>query len=130
MTVITSLSNSSANSSLEFYLYNIKTNTKTKLSATKIVTTQADMQRLTATTDVAYSVAIPEGTNLKDSMLLTSVNGAHNSSTYYNAKSVWDFILYDYVNDPLQGLKYVGLSFTILISIYAIVSKLKGHFLA
>ena len=96
-----------------------QTNTEIKLSA--------------GTSNVAYQVDIPPGeTGLKDSILLTSIAGQGNysSSTYYNAKSIWDFILYDYANNPLLGLQYVGLTFTILIIIYALVSKLKGHFMA
>jgi hypothetical protein len=67
---------------------------------------------------------------MKDSILLTSVDGNFNSSTYYNPKSIWSFILYDYRTNPLMGLQYVGLSFTILILIYSLVSKIKGHFIA
>ena len=34
------------------------------------------------------------------------------------------------MNDPLPGLQYVGLVFTILIIIYSLFSKIKGHFIA
>ena len=61
---------------------------------------------------------------------MTSVSGNSSSSTFYNSKSVWDFILYDYVNNPLLGLQYIGLTFTIAIIIYSLVTKFKGHFLA
>jgi hypothetical protein len=58
------------------------------------------------------------------------VKGNPNASTYFNGRSFFDFITYDYIEDPLQALQYVGLTFTILISIFAIITKLKGHFIA
>jgi len=130
MTVLTSLDSAVGNKTLDFYLFNKNTKTKIKLSAVKVQSTQATSLQAATSSDVLYSVQLPEGTDLKDTMLLTSVAGNVNSSTYYNSRSIWDFIYYDYISDPLAGLQYVGLIFTILISVYAIVSKQKGHFLA
>jgi hypothetical protein len=67
---------------------------------------------------------------MRDNILITAIDNNFNSSTYYNTKSISSFILYDYTTHPLMGLQYVGLSFTILILIYALISKLKGHFIA
>jgi hypothetical protein len=76
-------------------------------------------------------VSLPsDGASIRDSILITAVDNNFNSSTYYNTKSIWTFIIYDYTTNPLMGLQYVGLSFTILILIYALISKLKGHFIA
>lgn len=61
---------------------------------------------------------------------MTSVGSNSNSSTYYNGKSMRDFIFYDYTTDPLLGLQYVGLVFTVLIAIYSLITKIKGHFIA
>ena len=41
-----------------------------------------------------------------------------------------EFLFYDYRTDPLKGLQYVGLVFTILITIFSIFTKSKGHFIA
>lgn len=67
---------------------------------------------------------------MKNSILLTSINGDSKSTAFFNSRSIWDFIFYDYVNNPLKGLQYVGFAFGILITIYSILSKIKGHFIA
>lgn len=67
---------------------------------------------------------------MKNSILLTSINGGNKSTAFFNSRSIWDFIFYDYVNNPLKGLQYVGFAFGILITIYSIFSKIKGHFIA
>lgn len=131
MTVVTTLNvPNSGENNLEFYLYNRKSNTKVRLNAKKLLSTNSNPLSSTSSTDLTYSVELPAGYDLKDSMLLTSVSNNPNSSTYYNSKSMWNFILYDYVNDPLLGLQYVGLVFTILIIIYSLITKIKGHFIA
>ena len=130
MTVITTLSKTNQQN-LSFYLYNPKTNKKIKLQAKKIATTQTPATLSAApSTDVAYSVNLPPDYDYKNSILVTSVGSNSNSSTYYNGKSMRDFIFYDYTTDPLLGLQYVGLVFTVLIAIYSLITKIKGHFIA
>lgn len=115
---------------LDFYLIDKVTNKKTQLPATRVDLTQSNKVKQSTTNNVTYNINIPEGVSMKDSILYTSVRGSSNSSDFFNSKSVFDFIFYDYVTDPLKGLQYVGLSFTILIIIFCIITKLKGHFIA
>lgn len=79
---------------------------------------------------LTYSLSIPPNVSLKNSILLTSINGNFNSSIYFNGHSLFDFLSYDYINNPLIGLQYVGLSFTVIITIFGIITKIKGHFIA
>lgn len=115
---------------LDFYLIDKVTNKKTLLPATRVDLTQSNKVKQSTTNNVTYNVNIPDDVSMKNSILYTSVRGSSNSSDFFNSKSVFDFIFYDYVTDPLKGLQYVGLSFTILISIFCIITKLKGHFIA
>lgn len=82
-----------------------------------------------ASGSLTHRLTIPSN-KLKDSILITSVRNSPSSTTYFNSRSIFDFISYDYTTDPLLGLQYIGLIFTILISIYAIITKMKGHFIA
>jgi len=121
-----------ANTQLNFILLNRNTNQKVILTANKIAVTAHPISKLKAGSDnaVMYSVGIPSDAPLKDSILLTSIKGDPSSATYFNGLPFFDFIAYDYTQDPLQGLKFVGLIFTILITIFIVVTKLKGHFMA
>lgn len=131
MTVVTTLKSLvTSDTYLDFYLIDKVTNKKTQLQATRVDLTQSNKVKQSSTNNVTYNVNIPDGVSMKNSILYTSVRGSSNSSDFFNSKSMFDFIFYDYVTDPLKGLQYVGLSFTILIIIFSIITKLKGHFIA
>lgn len=83
--------------------------------------------------ELTYVADIPPGVKLGSNALGTSLvqdGKEYRNSTYLSSKPFFSFIFYDYQNDPLLGLQYVGLTFTILMIIYSIFVKLKGHFSA
>ncbi len=71
MTVVTTVDKTLSNVSLVFYLLNTKTNERIKLTATPVLVTKSDFVRQATGNDITYNVAIPDGANLKDSILQT-----------------------------------------------------------
>jgi hypothetical protein len=131
--VTTTLTNNvdPSNTNLDFYLLNLDTNVTTHLNAVKsLLSSSTNKLQAILSNTVTYSLIIPSNVPLKNTILLTSINGNFNSSIYFNGHSIFNFLNYDYINDPLVGLQYVGLSFTILITIFGIITKVKGHFIA
>ena len=121
----------STNTSLEFFFIDKKTSRQTKLRI-KEVLQRSPIKLQATTTSLKYLVEVPPGVKVSNQVLKTNVlqNGQPGDSTYLSSQSLASFLFYDYQMNPLQGLQYIGLGFTILILIYAIASKLKSHFLA
>ena len=121
----------STNTSLEFFFIDKKTSRQTKIRI-KEVLQRSPIKLQATTTSLKYLVEVPPGVKVSNQVLKTNVlqNGQPGDSTYLSSQSLASFLFYDYQMNPLQGLQYIGLGFTILILIYAIASKLKSHFLA
>lgn len=99
--LVTTILNSTFNTTtqLEFKLLNTKSNTSIPLTAvqTRLAATQMEKLQANPQNVLAYSLVLPADATLADSILLTSVRGNPNSSIYFNGRSFFDFITYDYI---------------------------------